>query len=91
MDKNEIASCSLNTETNVLVNKRLSVRRHGNKLAGSDECVELKVYNNCVQTVKSSPTCFDLTKYSTSLNFLSVLSVHRYTSQNIVSAALLLI
>lgn len=76
MDKNEIASCSLNTETNVLVNKRLSVRRHGNKLAGSDECVELKVYNNCVQTVKSSPTCFDLTKYSTSLNFLSVLSVY---------------
>lgn len=51
----------------------------------------LERHNNCVQTFKSSPTRFDLTKYFTSLNILSVLSVHGYTPQNIVSAALLLI
>lgn len=56
MDKNEIASCSLNTETIVLVNKRLSVRRHGNKLAGSDGCVELKVYSRTVRLVWSRTT-----------------------------------
>lgn len=51
----------------------------------------LESHNNCVQTVKSLPACFDLTKYFTSLNILSILSVHRYTLQNIVSAVLLLI
>lgn len=44
-----------------------------------------------VQTVKSSSTAFDLTKYSTSLNILGVLAVHGYALQNIVSAAWLLI
>lgn len=99
MDKNEIVSSRLNTETKVWVNKSLSVRRHGNKAAGKWRMGSAQGVGQdgprkefcAVQTVKSSPTGFDLTKYSTSLNFLGVLSVRGCTLQNIVSAACLLI